>query len=91
MEESLSQEVLLIGDYIMMFSNNENDGILLANAFGNMMADNTFRQIMGYKLLSDENRVNDGIGMALLLNNPNPINSHMIQPMTLNGIYRKNY
>ena len=53
-----------------MFNNgNENDGILLANAFGNMMGDQVFRQIIGYKLLQDENRVNDGIGMALLMNN----------------------
>lgn len=53
-----------------MFNNNGNDGILLANAFGNMMGDQVFRQIIGYKLLQDENRVNDGIGMALLMNNP---------------------
>lgn len=56
-----------------MFNNgNVNDGILLANAFGNMMGDQVFRQIMGYKLLVDENRVNDGIGMALLTNNQTP-------------------
>lgn len=57
-----------------MFNNNNNgnDGILLAHAFGNMMGDQVFRQIMGYKLLSDENRVNDGIGMALLMNNSTP-------------------
>lgn len=56
-----------------MFNNsNGNDGILLANAFGNMMGDQVFRQIIGYKLLSDENRVNDGIGMALLMNNSTP-------------------
>lgn len=55
-----------------MFNTNGNDGILLANAFGNMMGDQVFRQIMGYKLLSDENRVNDGIGMALLMNNSTP-------------------
>lgn len=52
--------------------NNGNDGILLANAFGNMMGDQVFRQIMGYKLLVDENRVNDGIGIALLMNNSTP-------------------
>lgn len=57
-----------------MFNNgNGNDGILLANAFGNMMGDQVFRQIMGYKLLTDENRVNDGIGMALIMNNSTPI------------------
>ena len=56
----------------MFNNNNGNDGILLANAFGNMMGDQVFRQIMGYKLLTDENRVNDGIGMALLMNNSTP-------------------
>ena len=70
-----------------MFSNNGNDGVLMSMAFGNMMADNTFRQIMGYKLLSDENRTNDGIGMALLMNSSNPSIKPMVQPMTLNGIY----
>ena len=70
-----------------MFNNdNGHDGILMATAFGNMMADNTFRQIMGMKLLADENRLNDGVGMALLLNSTNPI-----KPVTLNGIYGKNY
>ena len=58
----------------MLFNNNNgNDGILLANAFGNMMGDSVFRQIIGYKLLQDENRVNDGIGMALLMNNSTPV------------------
>ena len=75
----------------MFNNNNGNDGILLANAFGNMMGDQIFRQIMGYKLLSDENRVNDGIGMALLMNNTNPINNQMIQQPTLSHIYRRNY
>ena len=75
-----------------MFNNsNGNDGILLANAFGNMMGDKIFRQIIGYKLLSDENRVNDGIGMALLMNNTNPINNSIVQSPTLDGIYRRNY
>lgn len=56
-----------------MFNNdNGHDGILMATAFGNMMADNTFRNIIGMKLLADENRVNDGIGMALLMNNSTP-------------------
>ena len=63
-----------------MFNNgNENDGILLANAFGNMMGDQVFRQIIGYKLLQDENRVNDGIGMALLMNNSTPVIKHILQ------------
>ena len=56
----------------MFNNNNGNDGILLANAFGNMMGDQVFRQIIGYKLLQDENRVNDGVGIALLMNNSTP-------------------
>ena len=70
-----------------MLSNNGNDGVLMSMAFGNMMADNTFRQIMGYKLLTDENRVNDGIGMALLMSNTSPAIKPMVKPMTLNSIY----
>ena len=65
-----------------MFNNsNGNDGILLANAFGNMMGDQVFRQIIGFKLLQDENRVNDGIGMALLMNN-----STLAAPTTISTI-----
>ena len=63
--------------------NNGNDGVLLATAFGNMMADQTFRQIIGMALLQDENRGNDGVGMALLMNN----NPTVIQPPT----YIRNY
>ena len=63
--------------------NNGNNGLLLATAFGNMMADNVFRNIIGLKLLQDENRGNDGVGMALLMNN----NPTVIQPST----YRTNY
>jgi hypothetical protein len=62
------------------------DGALIGLAMGNAIADSTFRQIIGMKLLADENRGNDGVGMALLMNN-NPI----IQPQTLGSNYRKNY
>lgn len=62
------------------------DGALIGMAMGNAIADSTFRQIIGMKLLADENRGNDGVGMALLMNN-NPI----IQPQTLGSNYRKNY
>lgn len=62
------------------------DGALIGIAMGNAIADSTFRQIIGMKLLADENRGNDGVGMALLMNN-NPI----IQPPTLGSNYRKNY
>lgn len=63
--------------------NNRNNGVLLTTAFGNMMADQTFRTIIGMKLLQDENRGNDGVGMALLMNN----NPTVIQPPT----YIRNY
>ena len=62
------------------------DGALIGLAMGNAIADSTFRQIIGMKLLADENRGNDGVGMALLMNN-NPI----IQPQILGSNYRKNY
>lgn len=67
------------------------DGALIGMAMGNMMADNTFRNIIGFKLLQDENRGNDGVGMALLMSSPGPTIKPMIQPPTLNNIYRKNY
>lgn len=71
-----------------MFNNdNGHDGILMATAFGNMMADNTFRNIIGMKLLADENRGNDGVGMALLMSNTSPAINPMIQPPTLGTIY----
>lgn len=71
-----------------MFNNgNGNDGILMATAFGNMMADNTFRNIIGMKLLADENRGNDGVGMALLMSNTSPAINTMIQPPALGTIY----
>lgn len=62
------------------------DGALIGLAMGNAIADSTFRQIIGMKLLADENRGNDGVGMALLMNN-----NSIIQPPTLGSNYRKNY
>lgn len=35
----------------------------------NAMGDSTFRKIMGLQLLADENKANDGIGLALLTTN----------------------
>ena len=61
------------------------DGALIGLALGNAIADQTFRNIIGYKLLKDEERGNDGVGMALLMGNTNPINNPMIQPPTLYG------
>ena len=56
------------------------DGALIGLALGNAIADQTFRNIIGYKLLKDEEKGNDGVGMALLMGNMNPANSPMIQP-----------
>ena len=63
------------------------DGALIGLALGNAIADNTFRQIIGYKLLKDEERGNDGVGMALLMGNMNPIGKPMMQPPTLGTRY----
>lgn len=49
------------------------DGALIGLALGNAIADNTFRNIIGLKLLKDEEKGNDGIGMALLMNNSTPV------------------
>lgn len=67
----------------MFNNNNGNDGFLLAHAFGSAMADQTFRNIIGYKLLQDENKANDGVGMALIMNDSNPfrdVNKFMVRP-----------
>ena len=63
------------------------DGALIGLALGNAIADQTFRNIIGYKLLKDEERGNDGVGMALLMGNMNPMNKPMMQPPTLGTIY----
>lgn len=55
-----------------MFTNNGNDGALIGMVMGQMMADQTFRNIIGFKLLQDDNKANDGIGMAMIMNNSNP-------------------
>ena len=66
------------------------DGALIGLALGNAIADNTFRNIIGYKLLKDEERGNDGVGMALLMNNSNPI-IKSVSPMYTSTLYKKNY
>lgn len=66
------------------------DGALIGLALGNAIADSTFRDIIGVKLLADENKVNDGIGMALLMNNSNPI-VKPASPMYTSILYKKNY
>lgn len=67
------------------------DGALIGLALGNAIADNTFRNIIGYKLLKDEERGNDGVGMALLMSSSSPTINPIVKPMTLNSIYGKNY
>lgn len=81
MEEPVQQEVLLKGEDIMT------DGALIGLALGNAIADNTFRNIIGYKLLKDEEKGNDGVGMALLMSSSSPTIKPMIQPPTLGTIY----
>lgn len=63
------------------------DGALIGLALGNAIADQTFRNIIGYKLLKDEERGNDGVGMALLMSNTSSVIKPMVQPMTLKSIY----
>lgn len=69
-----------------MMENNSLSGAMLGVALSNAMNDQVFRQVLGYKLLQDENKGNDGVGMALLMSNTNPIPT--VQAPTL---YRKNY
>lgn len=68
------------------------DGALIGLALGNAIADQTFRNIIGFKLLQDDNKTNDGVGMALIMNDSNPfrdVNKMLVQPPTLNSIYRR--
>lgn len=68
-----------------------NDGALIGMAMGQMMADQTFRNIIGFKLLQDDNRSNDGIGLAMIANDSNPfrdVNKFMVQPPTLGNIFK---
>ena len=70
--------------------NNNLSGAMLGVALSNAMNDQVFRQVLGYKLLQDENRSNDGVGMALIMNDSNPfrdVNNMLIQPPTLGSIY----
>lgn len=66
--------------------NNSLSGAMLGVALSNAMNDKVFRTVLGYALLNNEKKLDDGVGMALLMNN-NPI----IQPPTLGSNYRKNY
>lgn len=55
----------------MLFNDNDT-GALLGMAMGQMMADQTFRNIIGFKLLQDDNKNNDGIGLMMIANDSNP-------------------
>ena len=70
-----------------MMENNSLSGAMLGVAVSNAMNDQIFRQVLGYKLLQDENKGNDGVGMALLMSNTSPTIKPMIQPPTLGTIY----
>lgn len=68
------------------------NGAMIAMAFGNMMADQTFRNIIGFKLLQDDNKGNDGVGMALIVNDSNPfrdVGKFALQPPTVSGLFRR--
>ena len=56
-----------------MMENNGLSGAMFGVAMSNAMNDQIFRQVIGYKLLQDENKTNDGIGMALIMNDSNPL------------------
>lgn len=62
------------------------DGALIGLALGNAIADSTFRNIIGYKLLADENKGNDGVGLALLMDSSGPFKPTIQQPA-----FHKNY
>ena len=66
--------------------NNSLSGAMLGVALSNAMNDKVFRTVLGYALLNNEKKLDDGVGMALLMNN-----TTTIQPPTLGNNYRKNY
>ena len=79
--------IIKIGE-INMIENNSLSGAMLGVALSNAMNDQVFRQVLGFKLLQDEERGNDGVGMALLMSNTSPAINTMIQPPTF---HRNNY
>ena len=75
-----------------MIKNNSLNDSMLYVALSNAMNDQVFRQVIGFKLLQDDNKNNDGVGMALIMNNSNPfrdVGKFMVQPPTLGGLFRK--
>ena len=79
--------IIKIGE-INMIENNSLSGAMLGVALSNAMNDRVFRQVLGFKLLQDEERGNDGVGMALLMSSSSPVINPMIQPPTF---HRNNY
>lgn len=76
---------------INMMENNNLSGAMLGVALSNAMNDQVFRNILGFKLLQDENKANDGVGMALIMNNSSPfrdVGKFMVQPPTLGGLFK---
>lgn len=68
-----------------------NDGALIGMAMGNLMGDQVFRNIIGFKLLQDDNKGNDGVGLALIANNSNPfrgVDKFTPQPPALGGLFK---
>lgn len=66
----------------MVFGNNDT-GALIGMAMGNMMADQTFRNIIGFKLLMDDDKRNDPMGLLMIANDSNPfrgVNQFMPEP-----------
>lgn len=74
-----------------MMENNNLRGAMLGVALSNAMNDQVFRNVLGYALLQNEKKLDDGIGMALIANDSNPfrdVNKMLVQPPTLGNIYR---
>lgn len=72
--------------------NNSLSGAMLGVALSNAMNDQVFRNVIGFKLLQDDNKTNDGIGMALIMNDSNPfrdVGKFMVQPPTIGGLFHK--
>lgn len=69
-----------------MMGNNSLNGAMLGVALSNAMNDQVFRNVLGYALLQNEKKLDDGIGMTLIMNDSNPfrdVNKFMVQPPKL--------
>lgn len=69
-----------------MLINNNDSGALLGMAMGGLFADQVFRNIVGFKLLQDDNKNNDAMGLMMIANDSNPFrntNRFMPQPPRL--------